>query len=147
MIVANSPFGSGLASMGGGGGGAAGAADFATALGALGFRAVEARLRGLAVRTFVAFLGREGLARPDRPKRCTLPMTAFRVTPPSCFAIWLADKPSAHNFVRISTRSSVQAMSQPFNLRRISAVNPQWARKRYIWYMKENPLTRSRNIL
>jgi len=76
-----------------------------------------ARFRGEDDRTDATFLGRDGLARPDNPKRCTLPITAFRVTPPSCLAIWLADKPSAHNFVRISTRSSVQAMSIPLNLR------------------------------
>ncbi len=31
--------------------------------------------------------GLDGVARPDRPRRCTLPMTALRVTPPSCLAI------------------------------------------------------------
>ena len=31
--------------------------------------------------------GEDGLARPDRPRRCTLPITAFRVTPPNCLAI------------------------------------------------------------
>ena len=31
--------------------------------------------------------GCEGAARPDRPSRCTLPITALRVTPPSCLAI------------------------------------------------------------
>src|SRR5262245_27058722 len=30
------------------------------------------------------------LPRPDNFKRWTLPMTAFRLTPPSCAAIWLA---------------------------------------------------------
>src|SRR5690242_21246991 len=48
------------------------------------------------------------LARPERPRRCTLPITALRVTPPSSAAIWLADKPSAHSFFRSSTLSSVQ---------------------------------------
>src|SRR3954447_11421060 len=48
------------------------------------------------------------LARPDRPKRWTLPITALRVMPPSSAAIWLADRPSAHSFFRSSTRSSVQ---------------------------------------
>src|SRR4029079_14479412 len=48
------------------------------------------------------------LARPERPRRWTLPMTALRVMPPSSAAIWLADRPSAHNFLRSSTRSSVQ---------------------------------------
>src|SRR5947209_16826799 len=50
------------------------------------------------------------LARPERPRRCTLPMTALRVIPPSSAAIWLADRPSAHSFLSISTRSSVHDM-------------------------------------
>jgi hypothetical protein len=50
------------------------------------------------------------VARFERPKRCTLPITAFLVTPPSSLAIWLADLPSPHIFLRISTRSSVQAI-------------------------------------
>ena len=48
------------------------------------------------------------LARPERPSRCTLPITALRVMPPSSPAIWLAERPSAHSFFRSSTRSSVQ---------------------------------------
>src|ERR1043165_8351958 len=48
------------------------------------------------------------LARPERPRRCTLPITALRVIPPSSPAIWLAERPSAHNFFKSSTRSSVQ---------------------------------------
>src|SRR5262245_10978471 len=51
------------------------------------------------------------LARPESPSRCTLPITALRVTPPSSAAIWLADNPSAHSFFSNSTRSSVQVMS------------------------------------
>src|SRR5436309_8319329 len=47
------------------------------------------------------------LARPDSPSRCTLPITALRVTPPSSAAIRLAESPSAHSFFRSSTRSSV----------------------------------------
>src|SRR5579859_2585415 len=58
-------------------------------------------------------LGCEGVARPDSPRRWTLPITALRVTPPSCLAIWLADRPSIHNFLSVSTRSSVQPMAQP----------------------------------
>src|SRR6056297_881530 len=42
----------------------------------------------------------------DRPRRCTLPITALRVTPPNSFAIWLADCPSPHIFFNRSTRSS-----------------------------------------
>src|SRR5437868_7388881 len=47
------------------------------------------------------------LARPDNPSRCTLPITALRVMPPSSAAIRLAESPSAHSFFRSSTRSSV----------------------------------------
>ena len=50
------------------------------------------------------------LARPDRPSRCTLPITALRVMPPSSAAIWLADRPSAQSFFSSSTRSSVQVI-------------------------------------
>src|SRR5271154_4127692 len=48
------------------------------------------------------------LARPDRPRRCTLPITALRVMPPSSAAIWLADRPSDQSFLSCSTRSSLQ---------------------------------------
>ena len=48
------------------------------------------------------------LARPDRPSRCTLPITAFRVTFPSSAAIWLADNPASQSFLSCSTRSSDQ---------------------------------------
>src|SRR5438067_11463144 len=51
------------------------------------------------------------LARPESPSRCTLPITALRVMPPSSPAIWLADSPSAQSFLSSSTRSSVQDMS------------------------------------
>src|SRR5882757_5376058 len=51
------------------------------------------------------------LARPESPRRCTLPITALRVMPPSSPAIWLADNPSAQSFLSSSTRSSVQDMS------------------------------------
>src|ERR1035441_2344682 len=67
----------------------------------------ERALRGLG-------LDAEGLlARPEGPGpgargRWTLPITALRVTPPSSAAIWLADRPSAHSFVRSATLSSVQ---------------------------------------
>src|SRR5215218_236344 len=52
--------------------------------------------------------GRDGVARPDRPSRWTLPITALRVTPPSCLAIWLALRPSSQSFFSEATRSSVQ---------------------------------------
>lgn len=58
--------------------------------------------------------GREGVARPDSPRRCTFPITAFLVTPPSSLAIWLAEWPSAQSFLSTSTRSSVQAIGNPF---------------------------------
>src|SRR6266850_2206511 len=48
------------------------------------------------------------LARPDSPSRCTLPITAFRVTFPSSAAIWLADNPASQSFFSCSTRSSDQ---------------------------------------
>lgn len=69
MIVAYSPLGRGLASIGGGGGGAAGAAALATALGVRGLLALLARFLADDARTVVAFLGRDGLARPERPRR------------------------------------------------------------------------------
>src|SRR6478752_3584088 len=52
------------------------------------------------------------LARPESPSRCTLPITALRVMPPSSPAIWLADSPSAQSFFSSSTRSSVHDMSR-----------------------------------
>src|SRR4051812_3961130 len=51
------------------------------------------------------------LARPDRPSRCTLPITALRVTFPSSAAIWLAESPASHSFFSCSTRSSVQVIT------------------------------------
>src|SRR5205085_3330218 len=57
--------------------------------------------------------GLDGVARPERPRRWTLPITALRVTPPSCLAIWLAERPSCQSFFRSSTRSSVQPMISP----------------------------------
>src|SRR6266478_7545175 len=48
------------------------------------------------------------LARPERPSRWTLPITAFRVTLPSSAAIWLAESPDSQSFFNCSTRSSVQ---------------------------------------
>src|SRR5271154_6370118 len=53
------------------------------------------------------------LARPDSPSRCTLPITALRVMPPSSAAIWLAERPSDHSFFNSSTRSSVHDMPDP----------------------------------
>src|SRR5579863_8766264 len=48
------------------------------------------------------------LARPERPSRWTLPMTAFRVTFPSSAAIWLAESPASQSFLSCSTQSSDQ---------------------------------------
>src|ERR1043165_9170006 len=50
-------------------------------------------------------------ARPERPSRCTLPITALRVTFPSSAAIWLADRPASQSFFSCSTRSSVQVIT------------------------------------
>jgi hypothetical protein len=48
------------------------------------------------------------VARPERLSRCTLPITALRVTPSAKRdAIWLALRPSAHSFFKSSTRYSV----------------------------------------
>src|SRR5690606_12033802 len=66
-------------------------------------------IRGRAVRTG-RLAGRDGVARPAKPRRWTLPITALRVTPPSCFAIWLAESPSAHSLRSSATRSSDQPM-------------------------------------
>ena len=85
-VGAGSGFGAGAASAAGC---AAGLAGLASAAGAAVFAA----------------------ARFERPSRCTLPITALRVTPPSSFAIWLALWPSAHIVFSFSTRSSVQDMS------------------------------------
>ena len=58
-------------------------------------------------------LERELVARPESPSRCTLPITALRVTPPKRPAIWLALSPSDQSFFSSSTLSSVQAMFRP----------------------------------
>ena len=62
-----------------------------------------------------------GPARLDRPRRCTLPITALRVTAPSSLAIWLADWPSAHIFLSVSTRSSVQDMGKLQGIGRVAS--------------------------
>src|SRR6201996_1423515 len=53
------------------------------------------------------------LARPERPSRCTFPITALRVMPPSSAAIWLAERPSDQSFFKSSTRSSVHDIPNP----------------------------------
>ena len=76
--------------------------------------AISAQLPKLGIATVADDTNRLAVAAPaarfDRPSRCTLPITALRVTPPSSLAIWLADCPSAHIFFRVSTRSSVHDM-------------------------------------
>ena len=54
--------------------------------------------RGACARRGLGLDERELVARPESPRRCTLPITAFRVTPPRRLAIWLALKPSAQSF-------------------------------------------------
>src|SRR3989338_1995725 len=88
--------GGGGGGAGGGPGGGGGAAGGAAAAGA---SASSPSSRPLPAPT-----------RFDRPRRWTLPITALRVTPPNSLAIWLADWPSAHIFLSVSTRSSVQDM-------------------------------------
>src|SRR5690606_15362912 len=60
---------------------------------------------GLALGASFAFTG-EG--RDLRPRRCALPITALRETPPSSSAIWLAVAPPSHILVSVAIRSSVQ---------------------------------------
>src|SRR5690606_41226579 len=77
---------------------------------------LEAPTEGLATRRgAVRAAGRArgvelvGLARAGSLRRCTLPITALRVTPsPSWPAIWLALNPSIQGFFKVATRSSVQ---------------------------------------
>src|SRR5258706_10862962 len=64
---------------------------------------------GGALRGRAAAEEEEGLlARPERPSRWTLPITALRVTFPSSAAIWLAESPPSQSFFSCSTRSSDQ---------------------------------------
>src|SRR3990170_7958145 len=54
--------------------------------------------------------GLTGEGRDSRPRRCALPITALRLTPPNSSAIWLAVEPPVHIVFRRSIRSSVQDM-------------------------------------
>src|SRR5688572_19580462 len=86
------------------------AGDSSSAAGAA--RRVDESLRAvdLPEAGFLSFSspGLTGEGRASRPRRCALPMTALRLTPPSSSAIWLAVAPSAHIFFSRSIRSSVQ---------------------------------------
>jgi hypothetical protein len=66
--------------------------------------------RGACGRRGLGLDERELVARPESPSRCTLPITALRVTPPKRLAIWLALNPSAQSLFSSSTLSSFQAM-------------------------------------
>jgi hypothetical protein len=104
-------FGAGGAACVGAGGvtgcrGATGAAGFAAAGAAFfgaGFGAADVDF--LAALLSPAFTG-EG--RDLRPRRCALPITALRLTPPNSSAIWLAVEPLSHIFFNVAIRSSVQ---------------------------------------
>ncbi len=58
-------------------------------------------------------LGLTGDGRALRPRRCALPITALRDTPPSSSAIWLAVAPPSHILVSVAIRSSVQLIRIP----------------------------------
>src|SRR5205823_1689551 len=50
---------------------------------------------------------RTGDGRAWRSRRCALPITALRLTPPRVSAIWLAVMPCSHNDLSCAIRSSV----------------------------------------
>ena len=85
-----------------------------------GLSACPARRRGAALALadeeagFLSFSspGFTGEGRASRPRRCALPITALRLTPPSSSAIWLAVAPSDHIFFKRSMRSSVQDINE-----------------------------------
>jgi ABC-2 type transport system permease protein len=58
-----------------------------------------------------------GDGRDFKPRRCALPITALRLTPPRSSAIWLAVRPFSHIVFSRSIRSSVQAMVAPNKVR------------------------------
>ena len=97
------------------------------AVGMLGMplgRPPPARLGSRCLRGARGCAARGCCARPDRLRRCTLPITAFRVTPdPRRPAIWLALSPSVQSFFRSSTRSSVQDNFAPPRLLSTSSPN------------------------
>src|SRR5829696_2148275 len=75
---------------------------------------------------------RTGEGRDSSPRRCALPITALRLTPPSSSAIWLAVEPSAHIALRRSIRSSVQLMKiyTPYVLRVARRADRRLSRER-----------------
>ena len=87
--------------------GVAAGAGFAAGGGALGLPAVGALA---SASRSLAFTG-EG--RAFRPRRCALPITALRLTPPSSSAICEAVEPPSHILVSFSMRSSVQLIVFP----------------------------------
>src|SRR5690606_29773854 len=104
----------------------AGAADFALGAAALGGAFAAGLAAFLAAGLAAAAAGFPATVRFDSPRRCTLPMTALRVTPPNSLAIWLADWPSPHSFFSTSTRSSLQDMTCSYLL----GTTPQGAASR-----------------
>jgi len=92
----------------------AGAASAFSTVFSFGLAAASDFVAFAAFVVFAAFAG-SGLAavRLARPRRWTLPITAFRVTPPRTFAIWLALWPSPQRVLSVSTRSSVQDIGNP----------------------------------
>ena len=91
-----------------------GAAGFATVSGFGGASGLCSAAGFASALDAVAGFADAVVARFESPKRCTFPITALRVTPPSSLAIWLADWPSPHIFFSSSTRSSVQDISFPY---------------------------------
>jgi hypothetical protein len=130
-MVAYLPLAIGLASIGGGA-----TIVVCCFLGALGI------LTAL-VRTTVDFredffVGLDGFALPDNPSRWTFPITAFLVTSPSSLAIWLADKPSAHSLLSISTRSSVHAILKYSLYRYLDKLFSKLLHTQYIVYQNNH---------
>src|SRR5690554_222027 len=81
-----------------------GALALASGFASAGLRSAGAGLGSLAL---------TGDGRALRPRRCALPITALRDTPPSSSAIWLAVAPPSHILVSVAIRSSVQLIRIP----------------------------------
>src|SRR5437868_4946588 len=96
-------------------GAAAGAAPAFAGAGAsdLGAAGLGAAAAGPAFLGSFSSPGFTGDGRCSSPRRCALPITALRLTPPRSSAIWLAVAPSCHIFFSRSIRSSVQDISIP----------------------------------